>query len=287
MTQQPMSVPPVAPRRAGPSLAMSLVIGFFGLALVITSAVIVTIPLISTFTSTEYSVPGDLRIHLHHSRYTVYQRRGTSSGFGGVDADPSVIRIQPSQVTVTAPDGTGVPVSLRSTDEKITRGSTVYQSSLEFDAPVNGEYDIRFTNSGSAQVIIVRSIADAIGGVAIWIGAGALGGLLLVLGIVMLIVGATRRGRQRRASYMGWADPSGAGYYGAQPQQWGTPGVTSSYPPQYPSAQYPQQYPPASYPPPPPTSYPPQPPPAPPSPPSGYSPPAEPPPATPDQPPNS
>ncbi len=257
MTQPQMPVPPPAARRAGPGLAVSLVIGAVGLVAAIVSAVLITIPLVGTFTSTVYDVPGDFHVHLHDARYTVYQRSGTSSAFGGIDRDSSVLRIPPSQVSVTAPDGTIVPISYVSSSERITRGTAVYSSSLEFDAPMNGEYDIRFTNLVPTRVIIVRSIADAVRSVGIWFASGALGGLIFVLGLVMLIVGATRRGRQKRAAYMGWAG-YGGGPYGSPGAQWGTPGVTQPYPPQYPpaappSASYPPgQYPQAGYPPPPP-----------------------------------
>ena len=254
MTPPPMPVPPTAPRRPGPGLAVSLVVGAIGLVLAIASAIAVTIPLIGTFTSPVYDASGEYHVHLHHARYTVYQRSGTSSGFGGVNHDPSAVRILPSQISVTAPDGFVVFVSPAAGRENITRGTTVYSSVLAFDAPANGEYDVRFTNLVGTRVIIARSIVDAVRSVGIWIATGALGGVLLVLGVVMLIVGATRRGRQRRASYLGWDAPPGAAWYGPPPAQWGTPGVTSPYPPQYPPggyppAGYPPQYPPAQYPP--------------------------------------
>jgi hypothetical protein len=284
MTQNPMPVPPAAPRTVGPGLAVSLIIGAVGLVVAIVSAVLITIPLVGTFTSTVYTVPGDLHLHLHDARYTVYQRSGTSSGLGGIDRDTSVLQIGPSQVLVTAPDGSRVPVSYESSSERITRGRGVYSSSLEFDAPVNGEYEIQFTNAVPSRVIIVRSIADAIRAVGVWIGTGALGGLVFVLGIIMLVVGATRRGRQKRASYWGGSD--GGGWYGAPAAQWGTPGVTQPYPAQYPQSGYPPPppypqggYPPAGYPPPPPqypqAGYPP-PPPAESPPVAGYPPPPEP-----------
>ena len=269
-----MPFPAPAARRAGPGLAVSLIIGAVGLIVAIVSAVLITIPLVGTFTSTVYEVPGVLHLHLHDARYNVYQRSGTSTGFGGVDRDSSVLRIPPSEVSVTAPDGTIVPVSYVSSSERVTRGSAVYSSSLEFDPPMNGEYEIRFTNFVATRVIIVRSIADAVRSVGIWIATGALGGLIFVLGLVMLIVGATRRGRQKRAAYLGWAG-YGGGPYGSPSAQWGTPGVTRPYAPQYPPAgtppgsYAPPQYPQAGYPPPPPpppTAY-------------GYQPPPQPPPA--------
>jgi hypothetical protein len=92
---------------------------------------------------------------------------------------------------------------------------------LEFDAPVRGVYHV-IVNSDPANpttVIVARSITDAIHGVLAWFGVGALGGLIMVAGLVMLIVGATRRGRAKRALY-GYGPPP---QWGPPPQQWGPP----------------------------------------------------------------
>ena len=72
-------------------MALGVVIG-------IASVIAIVVPLVGTFTSTVYTVPGDIQLHLKHARYTVYQHSGTRSGFGSVRRDPFLNRIPPSSV---------------------------------------------------------------------------------------------------------------------------------------------------------------------------------------------
>ena len=161
-------------------------------------------------------------------------------------------------MTVRAPDGSLVPVSYTSKNETITRGSAEYTSSLEFDTPVArsvpAECSTDPSNPTTTTVIVARSIGDAIHGVLAWFGVGALGGLIMVVGLVMLIVGATRRGRAKRAMY-GYGPQQ---QWGPPPQQWGPPQQQQWGPPPQqwtPPAQSQQQQwppPPTEQPPPPP-----------------------------------
>jgi hypothetical protein len=176
-------------------------------------------------------VPGTYQIHLHNAKYTVYQHTETRSAFGSVQRDSPLIRIVPGYMTLTAPDGSNVPVSLTSDNETLTRNHDVYQGTLVFDAPVNGDYLMRFNNPSPSTVIVSRSILDRLRGVWPWFGVGALGGLLFIAGLVMLIVGATRRGRAKRAMYAGYAG-WGAPQWGPPPQpQWGPPAQQQWAPP--------------------------------------------------------
>jgi hypothetical protein len=236
-----------------------------GVVIGIASVIAIVVPLVGTFTSPVYTVPGDFQLHLKHARYTVYQHSGTRSGFGS-RRDAFLNQIPPSSVRVTAPDGSLVPLSFDDNGETITRGSAIYSGSLVFDAPAGGTYDIRFDNTSTTTVIIARSIRDAIRSVIVWFGTAALGGILLVTGLVLLIVGATRRGRARRAALMGYGQV-GYGQAGYGQPGWGQPGW--SPPGQYPPP--PQYVPPPQYPPPPP-------------PPSSYGPPPAQGPAPPDDP---
>jgi hypothetical protein len=186
----------------------------------------------------------------------------------------------PTDLTVTAPDNSTVPVSYDDRTETITRGSTQYTSSLVFEPPSGGEYLLHFSNSVPTTVIVARSVSDALRGVLAWFAVGGLGVLILIAGIVMLIVGAARRGRARRAAYA--AAWGAGGWYGAGGPQWSPPAGAPGYPPQYPPSQYPPpSYPPSQYPPPPAGApgYPPQ------YPPSQYPPPAYPPPPPASEPP--
>src|SRR5262249_37759294 len=87
MTMPPMPFP-ARGTPPGPRLMTSLVVTGVGLAIAFVSVVAIVIPLLGTFTSSSYAVPGDLRLHLHHARYTVYQHTGSRSPFGTGSDDP-------------------------------------------------------------------------------------------------------------------------------------------------------------------------------------------------------
>ena len=76
--------------------------------------------------------------------------------------------------------------------ETITRGSSVYTGALVFDAPARGEYWLVFSNSNPTTVIVARSLSDAFRSVLLWVVVGAFGGGMIIGGVVMWIVGATR-----------------------------------------------------------------------------------------------
>jgi hypothetical protein len=264
MTQPPVPAPGPRTRPPGPRLLTSFIVGGLGILLGIAAAIGIAIPLAGSFTSPRYAVPGDLRVHLHDAKYTVYQFTGTRSVFGNSDSIGAV-RIEPSVVAVTAPDGTSVPVFRTDANEELTRNRDVYTASLEFDAPADGLYLLRFRNAIPTQVIVSRSILDALQGVWGWFVVGGIGGLLFVTGVVMLIVGAVRRGRAKRAAYAGWGAPP---QWGPPPQQqWGPPPQQQQWAPPQPQWGPPPQQPQWAPPPATPTAPPP--------------PPAEPPPADP------
>lgn len=237
MTQAPVPAPPPQARRPGPSLGWSFVVMGIGLAVSIAAVVAIAIPLVGSLTSRAYEVPGQYSVHLRATHYIVYQRTGSRSVFGSSESDLTA-RIPPSAVGIRAPDGSLIAVSYTSKDETITRGSAEYTGSLEFDAPVRGLYQVTFNSDPSrpTSVIIARSITDAIHGVLPWFGVGALGGFLVVAGLVMLIVGSTRRGRAKRATY-GYGPPQQWGpppqqQWGPPPQQWAPPQQQWGPPPQ-------------------------------------------------------
>jgi hypothetical protein len=234
----------------------------------IASVIAIAIPFVNTFNSREYPVPTHLSLHLKHGRYTVFEFTGNRSGFNFGTGSGNVT-IDPSQVKVTAPDGEPVFVFRDASSETLNRGSTQYTGAVQFDARTSGNYDVRLATRRATAVVITLSVEDTIRSVLVWFGTGALGGILLVAGLVMLIVGLTRRGRARRATRVGWGQPSGQPAWGqpawGQPA-WGQPpwGAPPQYPPapyyppaygppQYPPPQqYPlPQYPPPQYPPPP------------------------------------
>ena len=229
MVQPSMPAPYAAPRPPGPRLLTSFIVMGIGIVIGIVAVVAIAIPFAGSLTSPTYIVPGDLNLHLHHARYTVYQHTETRSVFGSATPDPGLVELQPAWLSVTAPDGTTVPVSFDDNNETLTRGHNVYRGALTFDAPSSGTYLLRFTNPTRTTIIVSRSLLDALRGVWVWFGVGAFGGFLLVVGLVMLIVGVTRRGRAKRAMYGGWGPPPPQ--WGPPPQQWGPPPTPGGPPP--------------------------------------------------------
>ena len=259
------SYPPMPARRPseGPGLGISLAVLGVGIAIAVASFVAILVPLVGTFTSRQYLAPIDLSLQLRHSHYTIYEYTGQRSG---VVTHAGAVTLDPSEVSVTAPDGEPVEVFRDETVETTLRGSSVYTGALVFDAPASGTYDVKVEPPLSTSVVIVRSIGDAISSVAVWFGTGALGAILVVLGIVMLVIGSSRRGRARHAPPPGWGQPAWGQPGWGQPawgqpawgQQWGQP--PPGQPPGYPPPGQPPGYPPPGQPP----GYPPPPPPPPP-----------------------
>jgi hypothetical protein len=250
MTQAPFPMPAPAPPRSGrpgPGLGVSISLMVVGALIGIVATVAIAVPFVNAYTSRSYGAPSHYSIHLRHGRYTVFERTGTRSGFSFGPGNGR-ITIDPSQVTVTGPDGERVTVLAADDDETMKRDSDDYRSAVEFDARSSGNYDVRLSTRIVTSVIITRSPQEVVRSVLAWFGAGGVGGLMFVAGLVLLIVGITRRGRARRAAPVGWGQPPwGQPAWGQPP--WGAP--PQYPPPQYPPPQYPPtQYPPPQYPPP-------------------------------------
>ncbi len=245
---------PAPARPPGPSLRVSLIVMGLGLLVFIPSVVLAVLPFVGSIPSTAYAVPSRVQIHLRKADYVVYERTGTRSGFGGLGGlgQRNPVTIDASQVTVTAPDGARVPVYGDTNNDTMTRGSAVYTGAVEFHTPRSGTYAVDLATRNATTVLIARSIRDALRSALPWFATAAVGGGLAMTGGIMLIVGATRRGRARRAMY-GWGP-----YWGPPPGQppWNPPpgGAPGWGPPQWPGPQPqwpPPPAPPGQWPPPP------------------------------------
>ena len=236
----PPSPPQTRPGTPGPGLGVSIGLMVLGAVIGIASIVAITVPLVRTFSASAHSVPSRFPIHLRHTSYTVFERTSEDSGFSFGVRPTGRVTIEPSQVTVTAPDGRPVFVYPARNRETMSRGSDDYTSAVQFDAPTGGTYEVRVSSRTPTAVIVTRPLRDVVRSVLVWFGTGAVGAIIVIAGLVMLIVGITRRSRARRATQAGWGQPA----WGAQypPQPYGPP-------PQYPPAPYgpPPQYPPPQY----------------------------------------
>jgi len=204
------------------SLRVPIGILVLGLLLAVPAGVTLVARSVRALGGPSMSAPGMERRHLSAGTWLVFERTGTRSGFGGITVSHTgAVELQPGDVTVTAPDGTPVQVGPVMTNQTLARGSALYTGVLQFTVPSSGTYTIA-VQGPAVQVIVARSLTEALGGVLALFGVTALGGLLVLVGLVWLIVAATRSGRTPTPAYAvpgaGFAQPPGvvvtpAGWY--------------------------------------------------------------------------
>ena len=139
--------------------------------------------------------------------YAVYEQATSGSGTTG---DPYLGSVTPGDITVTAPDGSSVPVTeAPSFSQTYTNSSRTFVVVATFDPPVSGAYDVSVSTEG-ATVVVAPSIT-VLGRSLPWLALAGVGFVLGLAGIVVLVVGVVRRSSSRRppAALPGYA---GAGY---------------------------------------------------------------------------
>jgi len=203
----------------GPRTVVAVTVLASGIAIAIAGFVLALLPFIRTITSsTLFSVPGEVQVHLGAHTYALYERTG-SSDFGFSQGGPT--SLTPADVSVR--NANGEPVGVRDStfgpSEHITRNGDVYVSTVEFTAPESGLYTIRVDTTRTGSVIVARPLEDSLRQSLPWWGVFALGVIGAITGAVLWIVGAARRRRARQMTYAyaglpppGWyADPHAAG----------------------------------------------------------------------------
>jgi hypothetical protein len=157
-----------------------------GALLGIVAVVLVTLPLLQLVKQAPtVTTPGSVTLHLDKGVYKVFERTGTVLG-GAAD------------VSVVAPQIQGViGVSDAGPTETITRNRSMYTSVVSFRVSTAGIYTVRI-GGGPGEVIVSRSLADAVRGRVGWVATIPIGGLLFLIGLVMLVVGISRRSKARR-----------------------------------------------------------------------------------------
>jgi hypothetical protein len=176
-------VTPGAPRRkAGPGVALSVTIMVAAALVGIVSAVFFARPFFHLLTdSPRITGPQPVVLHLGKGHYEIYDR------------DTGVIRVQPSEVMVTGPDGQLVPTRDVVNDETIEQSGRAYVGAVRFDADESGNYTIAVHEIAFTDVLVARTFRDTFHQAAPWLPSTVLGGLAFLGGLVMLIVGLVRR----------------------------------------------------------------------------------------------
>jgi hypothetical protein len=217
-----MSIAEAPPRahKPGPSLRVSIGLMVAGAALAVPTGIAGFAPIVRAVEApaAAFEAPGSVRVHLAKATYMVYEDTGQSaigSPFSS-HADPTIL---PGDVTVTGAADENVSVYEHgAADESRTDNGRRYVGGVRFVTPAAGDYTISVQNAAPKNVLIAQPLADTISAAFGWLALAGLGGLVLVLGVVLLIVGAVRRSNVDRAfAYAvatppGWhPDPAGSG----------------------------------------------------------------------------
>jgi hypothetical protein len=169
---------------------VSLIVGGLGLMLAIPGAIIIIAKIVPTISAAPLTTPVTVHRQLEHGTYLVYERLSAETGL-----------VMPGDVTVTADDGVRVPTGFPSNSEHLTLDGDRYTGVVAFDTPHAGRYEIDITTSTPTRVAINRSLVDTFSSIVVWVLLTGAGGLMVTVGVIMLIVGAVRRGRAQRAGY--------------------------------------------------------------------------------------
>jgi hypothetical protein len=151
--------------------------------------------------------------------YVVYERIASGSGSR---SDPVIYTVRPEDVTVTGP---GKPVEVTdpgNVTQTFTSGSKTFAGVAQFEASASGTYQIRISTE-DAEVLVAPAFSTFARSLA-WVLLIALGGLLVLVGLITLIVGIVQRSSSKRVvpAVPGYSAP------GTAPVSYGSP----TYPPQ-------------------------------------------------------
>jgi hypothetical protein len=200
-----------APRQPGPALWLSIVVIVLGVVLVVVGTAEGVASLVREITSSVYVTPADITKHLDAGTYEIFAAENQGAVLG------------PSDVIVTGPGGTPIPVTgVGSVSESINHGSSSYLAEAKFHAPTSGYYRIMVGGPNGVHILVSNSFGDLVRHAALWFVLLGIGLLIGAAGVVMLIAGAVRRRRARNAAM-------GAQYGRPYPMQYA--GVPAGPPP--------------------------------------------------------
>jgi len=214
MAQQWSSGLPVAPagRRGGGAIVTGVVLLVLGVVCAVAGVVGVVTTASGLLSGLGTSHPTPTQFTQQFEGGTVYAVYERASSGGGTPGEPFRGLVAPGDVTVTAPNGTTVPVAeAPRLTETLTSGSTTYVVVATFTPPTTGAYAVDVTTVGT--VVLVAPSVAALARTLPWVGLVGLGALLGLAGVVAIVVGLVRRGSgRRRSAPPGYAAPGTVGY---------------------------------------------------------------------------
>lgn len=175
--------------------------------------------LLQTLDGPVYTAPASATMTLEPHTYVILEETGSRSGGGGFTVTHTgSVTIEPSDVIVTGPTGAPVLTGYPNAHQTVSRGNAVFTGAASFDAKDAGQYRIAIPRATGTRFIVAEDIGSSLRSVGGWaaLGLGALA--LLVLGVILMIVGAARqRARVPGVPILaGGANQHGANPYGNQ-----------------------------------------------------------------------
>ena len=228
MTYDLTGAPNVPPLRGKGTLITGTVLLVLGLVAVIAGIVMLAgtaTSLLSQIGTPQTSPTSFTRQLDGGTTYAVYE--ATDGGSGTLD-DPFLGDVQPTDITVTGPGGT-VPVNGTGNEvNTVGDGKQLFAEVATFNPPSSGSYTIDIATTGS--LVAVAPSLSSVGKAAMWLLLIGLGGLLALIGIILLIVGAVQRSSSRKKQREALGQGTGYGAAGAAgypAQSYPTPATTA------------------------------------------------------------
>lgn len=157
-----------------------------GVVLSVAAVVEVTLPLVHlVHEAPAVATPGSARLHLTSGAYRVFEPTRVVTG---------TVSLHAADVTVTGSPGDPLRVAAVAPDETITRSGQAFTSAVGFSVRATGDYEVTIT-AQPGQVLVTRSLADALRSRIVWLAAIPVGGLIFLGGLVQLILALVRRRR--------------------------------------------------------------------------------------------
>jgi hypothetical protein len=178
----------------GALVAVALVAGVASAAVVVKS---VGAPFSEAITNASLPTPVAESMTLREGQYTVFELVGQQDSRGPVTTwQRGAPTIRPEMVRVSGPDGATITSRpFTSGTETLNRGQDIYTGVARFDVAAAGSHRVRVDGPSGREVVIAPSFGSGFGAARNWVLAVIGCFLALVVGVVLILVGATRRRR--------------------------------------------------------------------------------------------
>ncbi len=197
----PVTPTPPPDKAIGPRVRTAVIIGVLGIVVAMTGVVTLIRVVIDVFDAPTHRIPGTVLVHLGAGDYVIYEHNRRADLYDSFGSSRRfIVTIDPSNVRITGPRGSDIPIDTSPSDATLTKGSDRFVSALGFRASTDGTYTLRFDPAESSEVMVQRTFGDQVRHNLGWILAVVGGGLAVVAGVILLVVGIIRRNSARRTA---------------------------------------------------------------------------------------